>query len=101
MTHDNFLVFRFDLDLEFDSMTYGLLRIQEKDRNESGQACFFSTHGVLASEHFSPLNCQAPSDHKIKDFTFKDQFSTIALRNDVASNTPVTKVTLRDTKNKF
>ena len=60
MIYLGFLAFQSGLDLNFDSMTYGLLRRHAKDRNEPRQACFLSTHGLLAAEHVSPLRGQAP-----------------------------------------
>jgi len=48
------------LDLNFDSMTYGLLRLHAKDPHEPRQACFLSTHGLLAIEHFSPMRSDSP-----------------------------------------
>ena len=55
MTYLGFLAFQSGLDLNFDSMTYGLLRSHAKDRNEPRQACFLSTHGVSAPEHFPSM----------------------------------------------
>ena len=55
MTYLGFLAFQSGLDLNFGSMTYGLLRSHAKDRNEPRQACFLSTHGVSAPEHFPSM----------------------------------------------
>ena len=50
MIYLGFSRFLSGLDLNFDSMTYGLLRLHAKDSHEPRQACFLSTHGVFAIE---------------------------------------------------
>ena len=42
MIHNGFLAFQSGLDLNFDSMTYGLLRRHAKGHHEPRQACFLS-----------------------------------------------------------
>ena len=56
MIHLGFLAIYSGLDLNFDSMIYGLLRLYAKDPHEPLQACFLSTHGVFAIEHFSSMH---------------------------------------------
>ena len=60
MIYLGFSRFLSGLDLNFDSMTYGLLRLHAKDPHEPRQACFLSTHGLLAIEHFSPMRSHSP-----------------------------------------
>jgi hypothetical protein len=55
-----FLGFQSDLDLNVDAMIYCLLRTQAENRLEPMQAGFYSTHGLSATEYFSPLRSQAP-----------------------------------------
>lgn len=52
MIYLNFLAFKSGLDLKVDSMTYAPLRQHAKDRHTPRQACFLSTLGTPASEHF-------------------------------------------------
>jgi hypothetical protein len=78
MIYLGFLAFQAGLDLNFDSMTSGLLRSPAKDCNEPRQACFFSTHGVFAAGTFRCCVAKHRSDHKAQEFTCMDQFLTMA-----------------------
>jgi hypothetical protein len=47
MIQNGFLAFQSGSDLNFDSMTYGLLRRHAKGHHEPRQTCFLSTRGIL------------------------------------------------------
>ena len=60
MIYNDFLVFQSGLDLNFDSMTYGLLRLHAKYTTEPRQAYFLSNYGIFAIEHFSSMPGYSP-----------------------------------------
>ena len=72
------LLGRTDLDLKVDSVTYGLLRLYAKDRDEPSQACFLSTHGIPPLSTFPRYVAMHRGDHKVQDFTCIDKFLKMA-----------------------
>lgn len=64
-----FLVFQSDLDLNFDSMAYGLLRLHAKDLMNHGKLVFSELTAYLPLRTFRRCVATHRGDHKVQEFT--------------------------------